>query len=693
MALQASTNFAKCSPMSLEEIMVAERLLSNRAARSASARPSAPPPSAFDVVHPEYLLPPDHPVRGLSRTEAGLVLDRELVKLAGVDHRCRLVQATLARRLIETRGWNPAGFVRLSDYARERLGCSARELQQDAHVRKLLDGLPLIRTALESAVISWTHARLLVRIATAECEAELLERAGTLSTRELEAFVKTAIAAKTAAGAVAESTGTASAAALDETPAGALVTDAGSSAPSFEATDEPAALNVEEEPGEPIVRWTSPVSPTGLRTWRSVCEVAQRMAGSRLSSAQVLELVVAEAASGRPIGNDPCEWIPSSESIEQRLLSRRKRDEDDRRRFLEAFRAEVGVVDGFPWLDPASRAPGPAEQLDALLESLDRVDAFELERRLREVRRVAQRIDYQLGALARLGSDRRLFRECGFATVKLYVESRLGCSASRIWSLIAIERETWRRGGAFRRAWKEGRLSHLAALTLIPVMDDVNGEAWIRRAGEVTLRRLEDEVAWALDYGERAVPFCKPAPPARDADVPPGGLSSVDLHEVQMRAHGEAARDDLGPGGDARLAFRVPISVAVLLEMQIRRYRHPRDPDWRAFERVIAHSLLEWTSAPKHRDPVFERDGWRCTVPGCTSRRNLHDHHIVFRSEGGDDSRGNRTTVCAAHHLHAIHAGIIRVTGRAPDALVWEMGGVRLRGDRYVDTRAYAHAA
>jgi hypothetical protein len=61
--------------------------------------------------------------------------------------------------------------------------------------------------------------------------------------------------------------------------------------------------------------------------------------------------------------------------------------------------------------------------------------------------------------------------------------------------------------------------------------------------------------------------------------------------------------------------------------------------------------------------------------------------------ESGEESRGNRTTVCAAHRLHAIDAGIIRVTGRAPDALEWEMGRVRLRGDGYADTRAYAHAA
>jgi hypothetical protein len=71
---------------------------------------------------------------------------------------------------------------------------------------------------------------------------------------------------------------------------------------------------------------------------------------------------------------------------------------------------------------------------------------------------------------------------------------------------------------------------------------------------------------------------------------------------------------------------------------------------------------------------VFERDGWRCTVPGCTSYRNLHDHHIVFRSAGGSDELANRTTLCAWHHLRGVHAARVRCTGRAPGGLIFELG-------------------
>ncbi len=81
---------------------------------------------------------------------------------------------------------------------------------------------------------------------------------------------------------------------------------------------------------------------------------------------------------------------------------------------------------------------------------------------------------------------------------------------------------------------------------------------------------------------------------------------------------------------------------------------------------------LDGKLAARHK--VFARDGWRCTAPGCTSMQNLHDHHIRFRSVGGDDALENRTTLCAFHHLRGVHAGLLRCVGRAPDGLRWEMG-------------------
>jgi hypothetical protein len=88
-------------------------------------------------------------------------------------------------------------------------------------------------------------------------------------------------------------------------------------------------------------------------------------------------------------------------------------------------------------------------------------------------------------------------------------------------------------------------------------------------------------------------------------------------------------------------------------------------------------ALVAWTlrdPSAGRPDPVVERDGWRCAVPGCTSRRNLHDHHLEFRSAGGSDAPENRVTLCSFHHLRCLHAGLLRVRGRAPDDLIFELG-------------------
>jgi hypothetical protein len=95
-----------------------------------------------------------------------------------------------------------------------------------------------------------------------------------------------------------------------------------------------------------------------------------------------------------------------------------------------------------------------------------------------------------------------------------------------------------------------------------------------------------------------------------------------------------------------------------------------------AFEEMLDHALEAWgrdRPLPK-KYRVFSRDGWRCTVPGCTAYRNLQDHHIQFRAAGGSDDLDNRTTLCVWHHLRAVHASLIRCTSRAPGQLRFALG-------------------
>jgi hypothetical protein len=99
--------------------------------------------------------------------------------------------------------------------------------------------------------------------------------------------------------------------------------------------------------------------------------------------------------------------------------------------------------------------------------------------------------------------------------------------------------------------------------------------------------------------------------------------------------------------------------------------------DGEAFAALLDHALATRTARDPggtRPDPVIERDGHRCAVPGCSSRRNLQDHHIVFRSAGGSDALENRITLCAFHHHRCLHAGRLRVRGAAPAHLVFELG-------------------
>jgi 5-methylcytosine-specific restriction endonuclease McrA len=92
--------------------------------------------------------------------------------------------------------------------------------------------------------------------------------------------------------------------------------------------------------------------------------------------------------------------------------------------------------------------------------------------------------------------------------------------------------------------------------------------------------------------------------------------------------------------------------------------------------RAAEHFIGVWEPAVKERNTVrmrvLERDKGRCQVPGC-SRAALHVHHVIRRSQGGTNDLWNLLSLCAAHHLHGVHDGNIRVSGKAPDQLQWEV--------------------
>ncbi|HKQ98447.1 MAG TPA: HNH endonuclease signature motif containing protein, partial [Candidatus Polarisedimenticolia bacterium] len=73
-------------------------------------------------------------------------------------------------------------------------------------------------------------------------------------------------------------------------------------------------------------------------------------------------------------------------------------------------------------------------------------------------------------------------------------------------------------------------------------------------------------------------------------------------------------------------------------------------------------------------DEIYIRDGWRCTAPGCTSRRNLECHHVTYRSRGGGDESHNLICLCRFHHQRGEHGDLASCRGRAPTDVEWRLG-------------------
>ncbi len=125
-----------------------------------------------------------------------------------------------------------------------------------------------------------------------------------------------------------------------------------------------------------------------------------------------------------------------------------------------------------------------------------------------------------------------------------------------------------------------------------------------------------------------------------------------------------------------------PAALPSLLAARTFSTRSRRVPSWVGLLSILEEFVCTWdapTRAATRRgiartDAIYVRDGWRCTAPGCTSRRNLEDHHLVYRSRGGDDAPANRTCLCRFHHQRGEHGGLSSCAGRAPLGITWRLG-------------------
>ncbi len=117
-------------------------------------------------------------------------LDRRLAALCHEQGPLRAVLARIAARLVWLSAWDRIGFARLSDYAAERLGLSARSVQSLARVGLRLPKQPRLEDALVSGTLGWTKVRLLAQLPPDEDVAAWIAHARSVTADELSRQVR-----------------------------------------------------------------------------------------------------------------------------------------------------------------------------------------------------------------------------------------------------------------------------------------------------------------------------------------------------------------------------------------------------------------------------------------------------------------------------------------------------------------------
>jgi hypothetical protein len=595
---------------------------------------------------PPHSNAPVAPTPDRERVPQARRLDTHLRRLSRLRNPVEWRVARMLERLDCGSGYLDLGFARLSDYARERLGLTARRVQTLLGLARRLGPLPRVAAAYESGVLSQSQAALVARVATADDQARWVTRAKSLTVRRLTQEVLEAL-------------------------------------PDRERGVRAEVAGDEEDAGETL-GWTGPARLRPL--WDEAIELARRSGGADEPVHGCVEFIAADFLAGAPdrprvLAAELATEAAAEPAAEPAEGKRTVLDvaEADGTDLFEAMRGAIEVE--APGVSEADRRE--ASLPDAVIEGLNDTPRL-LDLRLRKLVALRQKLAWHQGRLLRVMAARRLHRDLGFLSFSRYCQERAGLGARRAWQLIALDRRLVRLP-RLAAAYRTGEVSWVRASAIAGIATAATEEDWIRVARSVTVRRLRAEVGLATE-GVR----------------PPGLASDGRVQLSAPRAPAAGAHDGIFDGERrVPLRFWAPLEVASLWRqavavsrMLLLRARAAADAgpaEWECVERILQTFVASWsvrqTAAWRRRYRIFERDGWRCRVPGCSSRAHLQVHHVVFRAHGGGEDDGNLATLCATHHLRGLHQGRLRCHALPDGLLAWEFAPDPVDGAlaRYVE--------
>ena len=633
-------------------------------------------------------------------------VDALAVGLRLARDRLAVAVAQVAAGLCEWRGWTALGYAHQTDYARERLGRTGRWLREMAALGRALELRPRLESALtgdDGGAPLGVAAALEVAAVPVESDDDLelwIDRARKVCLRRLRADADQARA--------------------DATRDSKLKGRKSREGRCFGEVGDVSPLR------DPERHWILASGPPECAVaFDEAIDLHRAVTGSRATVASFVEALIAEFRAG-PHGDLEADHeagtprmpagvrISPTRRSEQRAAERERllaesaghwKSRPSRREQIDATLAEQSqALDLLRWID--ALVAGAAEH----------ETSAHRDRRLRHLLETDHRIEVLLAELLASLADRRVWGRrqpealsWRFDNIAHYAEERLGLSRSRTWQLVRIVRRT-RHLHRLADAWRAGRASTEAVLLVLralgrgPVNDALEQE-WTERASRSTIKRLRDEVREISRQQAAAQPTATPETPAPLSDddwyatiARPAGRSFQRVQRLWQQAEASHATKPLRTRQVMIILPReLGLDFARLLERAARlaqppappapvqtssdrgRRRRPRHPAWRGLMALLMDYCATWdpppAEAPRRRsETVYARDSYRCTAPGCTARRNLEDHHIQYRSQGGDNSLANRTTLCRFHHQRGIHGGLVAARGHAPTGIRFRLG-------------------
>jgi hypothetical protein len=593
------------------------------------------------------------------------------------------VSCELGRALVEVqdgRLHERQGHARWSTYVRAFVGRTLRWTQYEMRRERALKDLPGLAAAFESGVLNKSKLRVLLGVVTPQSERLWLERARSMSVRELELAVGAERAARQEA------------------------------APA--EPDEDAGVDADGE--RRVVRHVVAAPPGVAVLLGQAVELARKVAGYQIGAGEAVGLMAAETIAGLAgagMQEDPDGGSAAGEpgaGDEGRACGVGGTVAGRTRRAPVTDGSHTALVEelGRGWAGQHRLAEEETRHWADLPWDLPRV-IFEAappadapaHRRVVYWAAAAGRLDAVRGRLLRILEDSMLARHLRFEGLGQYVRERLGMSLREARELIGLDRALSGLPAAFRM-YAAGRLTRSAAWLVAKVATTSRGDRlWTRSALTHSLRWLEASVE-AVELAAAADPGAwRP-----DGLLPPGDVSFAALTRMcsppdRDNPDGRAgAGKGRGPMARIRLRFDDVQYVAYRQAVgALRRRFGEQRPEWWYLAVMARHFIDEHaTSDDRARASlgrkVIRRDNYTCAACECLERGGLEADHIWFRSAGGPDAECNEVSACAAHHRHIKHElGALRLSGQAPDRLIVRMGkgddAVSYRNDRRLGVR------